>query len=78
MERLCREKAFGGLYSSFASGRAGGGIAGVAVTAAPLAPEAMQRVAAEFAAPTTGFIAVGEGADEASRTLEARFFTPHQ
>jgi trans-2,3-dihydro-3-hydroxyanthranilate isomerase len=78
VEPLYRDKAFGGLYGAFASGRAGGGVAGVAVTGTPLAPEAMQRVAAEFAAPTTGFIVVGEPPGEATRTLEARFFTTRQ
>src|SRR5215831_3352642 len=59
VRKLGRNQAFGGLYGSFARGRAGGGVAGVVITGTPLAPEVMQRVAADFAAPTTGFIAAG-------------------
>ena len=73
-----RNQAFGGLYGSFARERAGGGVAGVVITGTPLAAEVMQRVAAEFAAPTTGFIAVSEPATDATRILGARFFTPRQ
>jgi trans-2,3-dihydro-3-hydroxyanthranilate isomerase len=75
VEPLGGNKAFGGLYGSFARGQAGGGVAGVVITGTPLAPEVMQRVAAEFAAPTTGFLAVSEPAAGATRILGARFFT---
>ncbi len=78
VQPLGENQAFGGLYGSFARGRAGGGVAGVVITGTPLAPEVMQRVAADFAAPTTGFIAVGEPAAEAARILGARFFTVRQ
>ena len=48
------------------------------ITGTPLAPEVMQRVAAEFAAPTTGFIAVSGPPAGATRILGARFFTTRQ
>lgn len=78
MEPLDRNRAFGGLYGSFARGRAGGGVAGVVITGRPLAPGVMQRVAAEFAAPTTGFITVSGPAAGTTQILGARFFTTRQ
>jgi PhzF family phenazine biosynthesis protein len=50
----------------------------VVITGTPLAPEVMQRVATDFAAPTTGFIAAGEPGAGATLTLAARFFTVRQ
>jgi trans-2,3-dihydro-3-hydroxyanthranilate isomerase len=76
VEPLDRNRAFGGLYGSFARGQEGGGVAGVVITGTPLAPGVMQRVAAEFAAPTTGFVSVP--AAGTTRILGARFFTTRQ
>jgi predicted PhzF superfamily epimerase YddE/YHI9 len=44
------------LYDAFAHELHGGNVAGVVYCEAPLAAELMQRLAAELAAPTTGFV----------------------
>lgn len=57
------------LYDAFTSQRFGGNIAGVVLDADTLSTVRMQQIAAELAAPTTGFLTGNEG------ELRLRFFT---
>jgi trans-2,3-dihydro-3-hydroxyanthranilate isomerase len=75
MEPINSNRSFAGLYESFAPELFAGSVAGVVITTSPLSGTVMQGVAAELAAPTTGFIALGERPD---RRMAARFFTPRQ
>ena|SRR5579871_755889 len=61
------------LYDAFATRIFGGNIAGVVPDATSLSSEEMQQIAAEIAAPTTGFVT-----DPASGSVRLRFFTPTQ
>jgi trans-2,3-dihydro-3-hydroxyanthranilate isomerase len=61
------------LYDSFAVRRFEGNVAGVVVTGQPLNGALMQRIAAELAAPTTGFVVA-----TSATVTEVRFFTPRE
>lgn len=59
------------IYAAFAAGPSGGNLAGVVYDSEGLATDVMQRLAAELAAPTTGFVReLGDG------TFGVRFFSP--
>jgi trans-2,3-dihydro-3-hydroxyanthranilate isomerase len=62
-------------YRVFAAAPAGGNVAGVVLTRERLTAEAMQSLARDLAAPTTGFVALP---DRPTNRLEIRFFTPRQ
>jgi PhzF family phenazine biosynthesis protein len=64
-----------GLYGVFAARTGGGSVAGIVLTHEPLSADLMQAVARDLAAPTTGFIVLGQKPDGA---LPIRFFTPLQ
>jgi PhzF family phenazine biosynthesis protein len=62
------------VYSCFADDIGGGNPAGVVLTAAPLADQAAQAIAAVLSLPTTGFVV-----PSAERGVaDVRFFTPEQ
>ncbi|WP_263434653.1 PhzF family phenazine biosynthesis protein [Comamonas odontotermitis] len=60
------------MYDAFACELHGGNVAGVVYCEAPLATRLMQHLAAELAAPTTGFVS------RESNGWRIRFFTPSQ
>jgi PhzF family phenazine biosynthesis protein len=64
-----------GLYGVFAAQPGGGSVAGIVLTREPLPADLMQAVARDLAAPTSGFIVLGDKPDGA---LPIRFFTPLQ
>src|SRR5579872_2163161 len=61
------------LYDAFASQIFGGNIAGVVPEATFMSSGEMQRIAAEIAAPTTGFVS-----NPTRDAIQLRFFTPTQ
>jgi PhzF family phenazine biosynthesis protein len=69
------DERFAALYGVFAAEPGGGSVAGVVLSQQPLADAAMQVVARDLAAPTTGFVLTGGGPTD---RLPIRFFTPRQ
>lgn len=61
------------LYDSIATRRFAGNVAGVVISATPIAASLMQDIASELGAPTTGFAHAASG-----QPVSIRFFTPRQ